>query len=102
MPGARIGLDLLESAFEADRDTEGQGSKWGLAFRPTAASDQNHAQRLIKMAVDRRHGSNRIPFVYALARLHDPWADAALDELAKDVDLSVHIARAKQGNSMPQ
>jgi hypothetical protein len=92
VPGARIGWNPLVRKFneESLRDSSGNPNdvKWALHLALGAAADESVLDELIKMAIDRRsHGENRWLFVHTLARMWDPRAVAALQELRGDPDL---------------
>jgi DNA-binding GntR family transcriptional regulator len=67
--------------------------KWAFHLAIAAAADVSVLDDLIKLAADRRHGHHRSYFVDALARIDDPRARAALDEIKGDTDLAEAFKR---------
>jgi len=93
VPEARAGWDQLVNSYLSETDATTHGVKWALHLAIAAAADISVLDTLIRLAVDRRHGRNRAMFVDSLARLNDPRARAALDELAGDPDLADDVRR---------
>jgi|HubBroStandDraft_1064217.scaffolds.fasta_scaffold128242_1 HEAT repeat protein len=93
VPEARVGWDKLVNSYVSETDATTHGIKWALHLAIAAAADISVLDTLIRLAADRRHGRNRAMFVDALARLNDPSARAALDELAGDPDLADDVRR---------
>jgi HEAT repeat protein len=93
VPEARQGWDKLVNSYLSETDTTTHGIKWALHLAIAAAADLSVLDSLIRLAADRRHGRNRAMFVDALARLNDPRARAALDELGGDPDLADDVRR---------
>lgn len=93
VPESRSHWDELVKRYLAETETTTNGMKWALHLAIAAAADISVLDTLIRLAVDRRHGRNRAMFVDALARLNDPRARTALNELAGDPDLADDVRR---------
>jgi hypothetical protein len=106
VPDARVGWNNLVQAFMAESGPVDpvvgvNEMKWSLHLAIAAAADVSVIDELIGLVVDRRrHGPHRSFFIDALARLRDPRARAALDELKNDPDLVDAFKRLakKQGD----
>jgi hypothetical protein len=90
---ARTGWDQLVRAYRKDPNPTDWVSgvsqvKWALHLAIATAADVSVLDELIQLAADRRHGRHRSFFVDALAAIDDPRAQAALEELKDDPDLS--------------
>jgi len=91
--GARTGWDKLVRAYHKDPSptdsVDGVSQvKWALHLAIATAADVSVLDELVKLAADRRHGQHRSFFVDALAAIDDPRAQAALEELKDDPELS--------------
>jgi len=86
VPESRFLWNELVSRYLAETDTTTTGVKWALHLAVAAAADATVPYTLIRLACDRRHGRNRALFVDALARIDDPRAKAALEELESLAD----------------
>jgi hypothetical protein len=98
VPEARAGWDQLVRAFLAEDGpidpVQGANEmKWCLHLAVAAAADGSVLDELIGLVADRRHGPHRSLFVDALARMSDPRARAALEELRGDPDLAEAFKR---------
>ena len=93
IPQARIGWTQLVDHFQKDRDRSGLGSKFAIASALATIADESTIDDLIGLAMDRRHGQNRIPFIKTLARASAPRARDALQQLALDSDTSAEVKR---------
>ena len=93
IPQARIGWTQLVDHFQKDSDRSGLGAKFAIASALATIADESVMGDLIRLAVDPRHGQNRIPFVRALARASAPRARKALQQLALDADTSAEVKR---------
>ena len=93
VPESRPLWNALVDRYLAETDKTTHGMKWALHLAIAAAADLTVLDELIKLASDRRHGRNRALFVDALARFDDPQARAALEELARDPDLTEDVQR---------
>ena len=96
VPEARSGWRVLVDEYLATPDMTDQGIKWALHLAIAATADASVLDELIKLAVDRRHGQDRLLFVDALARMDDVRADAALAELANDPELKDSFQRLRK------
>lgn len=90
---ARMGWDKLVRAYLEDPSptdyVQGVSQvKWALHLAIASAGDVSVLDKLIRLAADRRHGQHRSFFVDTLAEIDDPRAEAALEELKDDPDLS--------------
>lgn len=98
VPGARVGWRKLVRKFNEEPLLDSSGNpneiKWALHLAIATAADESVIDELVAMAIDRRrHGHNRSLFIDALARMNDPRAKAALEELRDDPDLQDAFAR---------
>jgi hypothetical protein len=96
VPEARQYWTELVDHYLAETDTTTNGVKWALHLAIAASADVTVLDTLIRLACDRRHGRNRALFVDALARIKDPRAKAALEELASDPDLASDVKRVRK------
>lgn len=90
---ARTGWDQLVRSYRKDPSPTDSvygvsQVKWALHLAIASAADVSVLDELIGLAADRRHGRHRSFFVDALAAIDDPRAQAALEELKDDPDLS--------------
>jgi len=91
--GARTGWDKLVRAYRKNPSPTDSvygvsQVKWALHLAIASAADVSVLDELIGLAADRRNGRHRSFFVDALATIDDPRAQAALEELKDDPDLS--------------
>lgn len=96
VPESRLGWDVLVDTFRNEADASSTSVKWAIACAISAAADADTLDDLIKLVSDKRHGRNRAPLVYALARLRGPVAQAALQELESDPELSEDVLSARK------
>ena len=96
VPEARQGWNKLVDSYLSETDATAHGIKWALHLAIAAAADLTVLDTLIRLAIDKRHRRNRAMFVPALAKMADPRARVALDELADDPDLADDVRRAKK------
>jgi HEAT repeat protein len=101
---ARTGWDQLVRAYRKDPSPTDwvlgvSQVKWALHLAIATAADVSVLDELIQLAADRRHGRHRSFFVDALAAIDDPRAQAALEELKDDPDLSEGYLRLSKKNA---
>jgi HEAT repeat protein len=85
----------LESVFETERDP---AVKWAVHLALAAAADRSVLDRLLRLALDRRHGRARALLAYSLGRMRDDERAAkALRVLTADTDIGVEAKRASRG-----
>jgi HEAT repeat protein len=90
---ARAGWDKLVKSYLSSTDTEPNGVKWALHMAIATAADASVVDTLIHLALNPKHGLNRLLFIQALARIEDPRALEALEELSSDPDLAREVTR---------
>jgi hypothetical protein len=93
---ARSNWRELVQQYLAEPNDPSSQVKWALHLAIGTAANFSVLDELIDLALDKRHRRNRAYFVNALARMNDPRAEAAIEELANDPDLKEDVRKLQK------